>query len=433
VESTAYVGPDAQVLGQAQVRGVARIEGFAIVQDNAVVEDSAVVSGHAIVGEDAHIYGRALVDEHAHVFGGCSVYDSAVIKGNTQIFLTSVHGKALLKDNTFCWGANLHGDITLGGDAEFFSECSDGTYYQVSWAYDRNCDGRDYHPSNTDITFSYPPPHIHYQFKLLCDTLVPNTYTDTFAWICERDTFLFYDQLITNYGVYDQVYEASNGGDSIIHLSVDETPLVLLDFFSPICPGDTLYAFGQPITESGPFEFYLDTFECGALVIVSLQDVHLDTTVISFGNTLYAPNFEDALQWYDCNTGLPVPGATDTEFSPTVSGSYRLEVTSIFGNCMATSSCYEVLISSTIVQQPSFQWHIQPNPAHNLLQVLLDDAQSDLLIEVYDMTGLRQFRETMLNTGISETIDLEKLSSGTYVIKLTNASGQSSSKTFIKM
>jgi Secretion system C-terminal sorting domain len=268
---------------------------------------------------------------------------------------------------------------------------------------------------------------------LICDTLVANSYRDTFAMICGRDTISFFDTLITTGGLYDHVFLASNGGDSVITLSVDVAPIITLIFYSPICWGDTLYVYGQPVTIDGPFTFYLDTFECGAMVEVGLSEISPLTAVVQIGNTLHAYNSEDELQWYDCTTGDPVPGATENEFTPTVPGSYRLKVITSEG-CEAFSSCYEVLTVSTLLPEPFFPWSIQPNPGHDYLQVLIDaPVTPGLMMEVFDMTGIRQIRKDFSNDSRQETVSLQHLSPGLFVIRLTDQAGKSASKTFIKI
>ncbi len=269
VEATAYVGPHAQVIDQARVLGNAQINDFAIVRENALVEDQAAISGKAIVGENAHVYGNAIVEEEARVFGGCTLYDEARVMGNAMIFYTSVYEQAQLKDNTFCWGATLHGDVLLGGDAEFFSDCSDGTYLQFEGAYNRNCDGLDDHPANENLTEEYKSIPIENQYILVCDTLVENV------------------------------------------VSI--------------------------IDPSNPFP---DNF---------------------------------------------------------------------------------------------LQWRIQPNPAHYEINVAFDiQPQSDLVVEIYNMMGIRQIRKSLFTFSKDESINIEGLTPGTYVVKLTKQSGKSTSRMFSK-
>ena len=157
VAPTAFVGPAAAVIGQAQVLEEARIEDHALVQGSAVVRGQAVVSGHALVGEDALVEGQARVDGHARVWFGNQVRGNGSVGGHSAIYLTRVDGNALLEDNTFCWAADLSGNVRLGGDAEYFRPCDAGTYLQVQGAWGRDCDGLDDHPANVYLNQPYNP------------------------------------------------------------------------------------------------------------------------------------------------------------------------------------------------------------------------------------------------------------------------------------
>ena len=433
VDATAYIGPQAQVLDQARVTGDAQILDYAIVRHNAFIGDSASVAGRAIVGEDASVYGRARVEDEAHIYGGCTIYDDARIKGNSLIFFTSAYDKALLGDNTFCWGATLHGDIVLGGDAEFFSECSDGTYLQVEHAYGRHCDGLDDHPANENLTEFYSLPLLQNLFSLVCDSLAENIFYDFDRTICEGDTLEYNGDLLTFAGDYQDVYPASSGADSIVTMHLHLSQILNAMAIGLICKGDTLYYWGYPITEPGPYTVFIDTFPCGVLLDVQLTEVTADISVLNLGSSLMALADNSFFQWYDCNTNLPITGAEYAVFNPTDNGVYKVLVTSADG-CELFSDCYEVTIVSTLSTEGSPIWHIHPNPIKDVLQIVPDtNTPFEVQIEVFNMTGVRLLRKPFLKLVQSESLNLELLSPGTYVIKLTDASGSSTSKIFQKI
>ena len=453
VDATAYVGPKAQVLDQAQVRGNARIEDFAIVQNIAVVEGSAKISDKAIISEDAHIYGNALIDEEAKVNGGCNIYGYATVKGNSLIFYTTVYDEAQLKDNTFCWGATLHVDVLLGGDAEFFSDCSDGTYLQVEGAYNRNCDGLEDHPANVSLITHFQVEEVLNQFKLVCDSLIENTYVYLEEYLtCEGDTFYYNGIPLTTPDRYIYMHKASNGADSIVVLDLYVNASTLYAcLLGPICPNDTFWMAGYPIT-MGQYEVLLDTFACGLHLEVDLKEVSVDTNITLIGNSLVAaeqstapilficeghPTWlqpsEPMYQWFDCSTNLPVPGAVQATFTPTYNGDFKLRFTTE-EECEFYSGCHSISTVSTSILETDFQWLIQPNPVSDNLQVLLEDfTQSTITIELFDMTGHRHFKRNLYAASKLETIDVQSLSSGVYVIKLTNSTGQFSTRTFSKI
>jgi hypothetical protein len=120
VDATAYVGPNARVLGTSQVRNNACVEGRAIVQ-NAQVRDRAVVKDYAyVVG--GQIYGDAVVSDGANIFNG-QIYDNAKVYGAANITHASsrIYGNAEVGGITYWEGtsinANLSGTAKIYGDA----------------------------------------------------------------------------------------------------------------------------------------------------------------------------------------------------------------------------------------------------------------------------------------------------------------------------
>lgn len=153
----AYVGPNARVLDFARIEGKARLEDYAVIRHNAILKDSARLSNYALAGENAVISGNAQVSGFARVWGGNQISDNAQVKDHVCIFGTRVFENAVLEHNTFCWGATLHGNVQLGGDAEYFRQCDAGKYMQVQGAWGRDCDGLDEHPANVEVNSPYQP------------------------------------------------------------------------------------------------------------------------------------------------------------------------------------------------------------------------------------------------------------------------------------
>lgn len=157
VDATAYVGPNARVLESARVTGSARVEGFAVVRDRARMSEQSKAMDYAVVGGDTEISGEAVVQGFARLGEGNRLSESAKVGQHSCLFYSRVSGQAALMGNSFCWGADISGTAYLGGDAEYFRPCSEGTYYQVQGAQGRDCDGRTDHPANEDINAAYLP------------------------------------------------------------------------------------------------------------------------------------------------------------------------------------------------------------------------------------------------------------------------------------
>ena len=433
VESTVYVGPNAQVLDQARISDQVRIEDFAIVQHSAIVEDAAVVSGLAIVGENAHVHGNAVITGRAHVFGGCEVFDSAYIDDHALIFNTQVHENAKLAENTFCWGANLHGDVYLGGDAEFFRECDDGKYLQFESAYNRNCDGLDDHPANIDLTQQFYSGDMQGQYSLTCDGLVENIFEYLHWRMCPGDTFYFYGVPLTMEGFYEKVFTASNGADSIIILDLAFHLNPIIYGHLKICEGDTFVFDGDVYTQEGIY--LVDTIDGNGCTIsgsISIEWYEVDTSVVRQNDWLVALATASTFQWYDCETDLPVPGANTRTLIPPNDGSYKVEVTDING-CTAYSDCFESTIVST-VEPLQYVVKIQPNPVSDFLELHIESkVMHNMQIEILNMLGQLQSSQPFLKEGLNTRIDVRSLSNGIYMIRLKDEIGRELTRLFTKI
>lgn len=130
VDDTAFVGPDARVLGHAQVHGTARIEGHAVVdregevKDRAIIRDYAMVTGRGVVGEDAVVCDEATI-RGGVVDGQATVGAMSLIDGNAHI-----HGKAILRMIVnYIDRYEVGGTAQLLGDIELQTPVFKGVFY----------------------------------------------------------------------------------------------------------------------------------------------------------------------------------------------------------------------------------------------------------------------------------------------------------------
>lgn len=115
VHASAYLGPNARVLGNGFVASGARVEDYAVVQDSARIENSAIVSGHAWVRGSAIVRNFARVRDWAIVDGGtiadnARVLEHATVEANMQ-------GTAVAKGSALHQsGGTLSGNAIVDGD-----------------------------------------------------------------------------------------------------------------------------------------------------------------------------------------------------------------------------------------------------------------------------------------------------------------------------
>lgn len=137
---SAFVGPEARVLGQALVShkaticdravvsGKAWVGNTAAVYDNAWVGENAIVSGDARVFDNTHVFENARVEGSARVYGKAKVFGSAIVRdkahvtGNAQVSdYAEVFGKAKVSGNTIVSGiekVSVERDITITSDSD---------------------------------------------------------------------------------------------------------------------------------------------------------------------------------------------------------------------------------------------------------------------------------------------------------------------------
>jgi len=213
-----------------------------------------------------------------------------------------------------------------------------------------------------------------------------------------------------------QINAANTGfceGDSLL-LSV-ASPDPAYSYLWSRSPHDTTTSIY--VKESGTYSvFAIDsTGECyGKSQEIWITNAPLpDTTVTVQNNILTATENAQGTtyQWIDCeNNNTPISGATAQTFEPAQNGEYAVVVTSENG-CSDTSSCHAINTLS-IQNNPLLDKQIilYPNPTSDKINV-----QTDLdIAEVY----LLDLQGKQLQTSNSKEVDLSKLSSGIYLIKV---------------
>lgn len=132
--STAYVGPNAKVLGSAKVLGNARVEDYVVVQGSAIVQGNAVVSGSALIEGTALVEGDARVRDRAWLTSGAQVRGRALIGGYTQIESTTVRDDAVVRGCAYPFGGTLSGTALMDHDYSSTWTVSSGAHFShIPW------------------------------------------------------------------------------------------------------------------------------------------------------------------------------------------------------------------------------------------------------------------------------------------------------------
>jgi hypothetical protein len=120
-------------------------------------------------------------------------------------------------------------------------------------------------------------------------------------------------------------------------------------------------------------------------------------------------------QWLQ--DGVEIPGATNQSYTPTVTGVYSLVVTFQNG-CTATSNEIQVTISG-LNDIEHKELTVYPNPAKDVLQLIIDEDQNVIKAEIYSLDG----RQVKAIDKPGKGIVVKELQNGLYVIRIVTDTG----------
>lgn len=162
---------------------------------------------------------------------------------------------------------------------------------------------------------------------------------------------------------------------------------------------------------------------CSAVKTVTFKYV-ADNGITLNGNTLTAtqtPLPGASYAWINCANNFTMSGATSQSYTPTTSGTYRVEIqgSSLCQN--VTSQCITVnLLSNDEFSKLGLT--LFPNPANDYFAI---EGEVDFnAIEIYNLIGqkIKVFEQQ------KEQYPIEDLASGTYIVQITTANGIAKTK-----
>lgn len=182
-------------------------------------------------------------------------------------------------------------------------------------------------------------------------------------------------------------YTTAAGCDSTLHLD--------LTINQPTSGADVVYTCnsytwidGNTYTEnvSGAEYHLTDVNGCDSMVLLYLTLINVDTTLFAFEGTLFSNATGTDYQWVDCNdNNTPIPGEDESQFTPTVSGSYAVEITTAY--CTMFSECMEVIVSGVDDVSAEPLMSVSPNPTTGTVQLSFTKGTSIRSISVLDAVG----------------------------------------------
>ena len=139
----------------------------------------------------------------------------------------------------------------------------------------------------------------------------------------------------------------------------------------------------------------------------------LDNSITQDSGVLTANQAGATYQWYACPNTLLV-GETDQSFTPSVVGSYKVEIT--MESCVEESACEEVTVLGLEDVENNFKFSMYPNPSDRNVHIT---TSMDGYFQIINQLGqiIKTFK---VDANIESTVYVGDLNNGFYFVKSVN-------------
>lgn len=249
-------------------------------------------------------------------------------------------------------------------------------------------------------------------------TVLSSSTSNVSASICDGDSYLRPGGgLATTTGTYTDVLTGANGCDSTIVTTLTVNPNLAVTNSVDICDGDS-YTLpgGTVVNTTGTYVDSLSSSSgCDSVITTNLNvAAPIDTTVLTNSNGLLANAFATSYQWYNCVTGQPVPGETNQNYTPFVSGTWSVQIT--VNNCTVMSECVTLMVAAAEPMNATLT--ASPNPTRDAFVLSGWNSLEAPAIRVFDIAG-REVPASVTGQGSSLRISLQSAPAGVYLVEAT--------------
>ncbi|MDB2657213.1 T9SS type A sorting domain-containing protein [Crocinitomicaceae bacterium] len=264
-------------------------------------------------------------------------------------------------------------------------------------------------------------------------TVLPTPVTQLSQSICSNETIVFNGQMLdaSNAGQNAFTTTGTNGCDSTVELTLTVFPVDTVQISETICQGETFDFNGQILDASNVGLNTVTLFNtngCDSIVELTLSVTQIDLTITPdiFSLVLGQSNANASYQWLNCDNNFAVvPNENNDTLNVTNLGNWAAEIT--VDGCVDTTAC-EVPIYMGIDEISNSVLEIYPNPALEVLYIKnLSDLSEVDYIQIVNLNGQQLWSS---DSPVNE-IALRDLVSGTYFLKVRHARGEDI-VTFIK-
>ncbi|MEL7193669.1 MAG: T9SS type A sorting domain-containing protein [Bacteroidota bacterium] len=246
-------------------------------------------------------------------------------------------------------------------------------------------DGNTYFSDNNSATYTYTD-------STGCDSTFRLDYTvlslDTSVFVvraCPGYTWLDGNTYFEDNDTATITYTTAGGCDSTIRLNYQVKIIDTVVDNVTACPGYT-WIDGNTYYEENDIATvtYITPEGCDLTYRLDFTPIIVDTSVIVSGQSFVSPALNATFQWIDCQTNLPIPGANQNFYPPTISGQYAVIIQQ--NGCQDTSVCLPFERTPSSID-PQTEIQIYPNPSVGEVILDLGKSYSHVNIELWDVLG----------------------------------------------
>ena len=248
-----------------------------------------------------------------------------------------------------------------------------------------------------------------------CDSIVVTQLTVTSApnsnnpqTICAGETYTFNGHAYSTTGTYVDTFQASGGCDSTVTTQLTVLPAASSSNPQSICLGESYTINGHTYSTTGT---YTDVFQaingCDSTVTTQLTVQALDISVTQNGTALAATQTAATYQWINCQTQMPISGATAQTYTANLNGSYAVVLHA--NGCSDTSACYTVNTVSIKEWDTQPICSLYPNPTSDAVWIKTNATINR--VSVYNALG-----QCVYVVQNSNKLDVVTLAPGTYFV-----------------
>lgn len=249
--------------------------------------------------------------------------------------------------------------------------------------------------------------------------------------ICQGEFIVIGDSNFTQTGKYTVCFSNNFTCDSMVNLDLTVNPTHDSYITDTICKGESIQIGDSVFSEPGSHTISLkNQLGCDSTINLSLSVNSINTSLAIENSVLKSEQPNASYKWLDCNKNYKlIPNEKGQTFTATSSGSYAVEIT--LGNCIDTSQCHSIMISS-ILEYNDFGKALQiyPNPTEQSITIDLGSNYSDIYIKILSSQGLL-VQNNYIGTTNKFKHDLPE-TKGIYIFQIDTKTGEKAKFSVVK-